>query len=105
LPLLRVIGEKDAQAGTILQVARPGARHKILVVDDNRDAADSLCEMLRLYGHELLKAYDGTHAIRDAKLFRPDVVLLDIGLPGWHLTKPIDAAQLQAILDELSPLA
>ena len=42
-------------------------------------ASARCCE---LYGHELLKAYDGDQAIRDAKLFHPDVVLLDIGLPG-----------------------
>ena len=59
--------------------ARPALR--ILVVDDNRDSADSLCTLLRLQGHEAVAAYDGQEAIDAAARFHPDVILLDIGLP------------------------
>lgn len=57
----------------------PGCR--ILVVDDNRDAADSTATMLRLMGHATHAAYDGVEAVQAAATFRPSVVLLDIGLP------------------------
>jgi len=55
---------------------------RVLVVDDNRDAAESLLLLLRLWGHEVLTAHDGPTALEAARRFRPDAVLLDIGLPG-----------------------
>ncbi len=54
---------------------------RILVVDDNEDSADSLAAMLELMGHTTRTAYDGVEAVEAADEFRPDVVLLDIGLP------------------------
>jgi PAS domain S-box-containing protein len=54
---------------------------RILVVDDNKDGADSLGMMLRLMGHETRTAYDGEAGVEAAHEFRPDVILLDIGLP------------------------
>jgi signal transduction histidine kinase len=54
---------------------------RILVVDDNRDAADSLSVLLRFMGNEPRTAYDGIEAVAAAGEFQPDVVLLDIGLP------------------------
>jgi PAS domain S-box-containing protein len=57
---------------------------RILVVDDNRDAADSLATMLRMTGHQTETAYDGQEAIQAAATFRPQVVLLDIGLPSMN---------------------
>jgi CheY-like chemotaxis protein len=59
-------------------------KFRILVVDDNRDAADSLAMMLRMMGHETLAAYDGLEAVQEAETFRPGVVLLDIGLPKMN---------------------
>ncbi|HWM93790.1 MAG TPA: ATP-binding protein, partial [Thermoanaerobaculia bacterium] len=61
-------------------VVSPAAR-RILVVDDNRDAADSLALLLRMKGNEVHTAYDGLEAIGAVAVFHPDVVLLDIGLP------------------------
>lgn len=58
-----------------------GSPLRILVVDDNRDAADSLRMLLSLGGHEVRTAHDGVQAVTEAEQFRPDLVLLDIGLP------------------------
>ena len=55
---------------------------RILVVDDNRDSADSLAMLLRLVGHDVRTAHDGRQALVVAATYRPDLVLLDIGLPG-----------------------
>jgi CheY-like chemotaxis protein len=54
---------------------------RVLIVDDNHDAADSLALMLSLSGHETHAAYDGAAALALAERFVPDVVLLDIGMP------------------------
>jgi PAS domain S-box-containing protein len=54
---------------------------RILVVDDNRDSADTLQLMLQLFGHEIRVGYDGESAVKLAAEFKPDVILLDIGLP------------------------
>jgi two-component system, sensor histidine kinase len=59
----------------------PG-RRRILVVDDNVDAADCLTLLLQQMGHEVLTVNDGPAALREAAAFAPDLVLLDIGLPG-----------------------
>jgi signal transduction histidine kinase/CheY-like chemotaxis protein len=55
---------------------------RVLVVDDNVDAANSLAMLLRLWGHEVAIAHDATAALRVAEAQRPEVALLDIGLPG-----------------------
>jgi CheY-like chemotaxis protein len=55
-----------------------------LIVDDNVDAADTLALLLELEGHEMQVAYAPTDAIERARSFRPDIVLLDIGLPGMN---------------------
>jgi len=51
-------------------------------VDDIADTAQSLAELLELWGHEVALAYDGDQAVETARRFQPDLVLLDIGLPG-----------------------
>jgi PAS domain S-box-containing protein len=134
----------EAPAGTGVTEAAAGptaAPLRVLVVDDNRDAADSLAVMLELHGHAVALAYDGPAAIETAGRFAPEVVLLDIGMPGmngyevaermrrdeagrrtllvaltgWgadedkrramaagfdhHLTKPVDPASLDAVLE------
>jgi two-component system CheB/CheR fusion protein len=57
---------------------------KVLVADDNRDAADSLQRVLALYGHEVRVAYDGASALRIGAEFRPRVAVLDIAMPGTN---------------------
>lgn len=54
---------------------------RILVADDNRDAADTLATLLRLWGHEVRVAYDGLAALITAQDFRPHCALLDIQMP------------------------
>ncbi len=62
--------------------AKPGAgKHRILIADDNRDAADSLAMLLRAGGHEVRATYDGQQAVDMAEAFRPALALLDIGMP------------------------
>ena len=67
----------DTQSGE----ARPSPPRRVLVVDDNLDAAEGLAMLLGLRGHQVATAYDGPSAIARARELRPDVVLLDIGLP------------------------
>jgi PAS domain S-box-containing protein len=122
----------------------PLERRRMLVVDDNPDAAASLAMLLTLDGHAIVTAHDGTSACSAAEAHRPDVALLDIGLPvmdgyevcrtirqqpwgramilvaltGWgqegdrsrtreagfdaHLVKPVNYAELMALLESLS---
>lgn len=54
---------------------------KVLVVDDNHDAATSLSMLVELLGHQVRTAYDGVEAVDLAGEFHPDVVLLDLGMP------------------------
>jgi CheY-like chemotaxis protein len=60
------------------------AAHRILVVDDNRDSAESLAILLRLAGNELQLAYDGVEAVEKAAVQNPDIIVLDIGLPRMN---------------------
>jgi len=66
-----------------LNTAQPATKKfRVLVVDDNVDAAQSLARLLQMTGHEFALAYDGPGALQAVLQFRPDVVLMDIGLPG-----------------------
>ena len=70
-------------AAPLPQAAPPEAgRLRVLVVDDNADAADMLTVMLGGWGHDVRPAYQGLSALELAETFRPEVVLLDLGLPG-----------------------
>jgi CheY-like chemotaxis protein len=67
------------------RATNPGAERqplqRVLVVDDNHDAAESLALLLRLSGHDVCTTHAGQEALSRAETYRPDVVLLDIGLP------------------------
>jgi PAS domain S-box-containing protein len=72
-----------------------GAGMKILVVDDNRDAADTCAALLELSGHHVQTAYTGRRALELAETFRPHALLMDIGLPdfdGYQLAAKVRAA-------------
>src|SRR4029079_17198834 len=72
------------------QGQKTGLSLRVLVVEDNIDAADSLSLLLRLHGHEVQLARTGVTTLEVAATFKPDVVLLDIGLPdidGYQVAK------------------
>ena len=60
----------------------PGRTCRVLVVDDNAHSAESLAQIIKLWGHDSRIAYSGPEAISLAREYGPDVILLDIGLPG-----------------------
>ena len=69
-----------------------GESQRILVVDDNRDAAETLAELLNMLGNEVAVALDGNSAVARAAQFQPDVMLLDIGLPdinGYEVARRV----------------
>ena len=71
------------------------AKCRILIADDNGDAADSMGAMLRLMGNEVRVVHDGVQAVEEAEAFRPDVILLDIGMPrlnGYEAARRIRSA-------------
>ncbi len=84
LPLAAV--ERDAQprVNTSLERAQPGQLRRVLVVDDNHDAADSLGMLLQVLGAEVHVVHDGRSALEAMKSFQPAVVLLDLGMPGMN---------------------
>jgi CheY-like chemotaxis protein len=61
---------------------RRGVALRVLVADDNRDAAETLAVVLRLEGHDVEVAHDGPTALLLFERHRPDVALLDVGMPG-----------------------
>ena len=86
---------------TIVAPAKAGRAVRILVVDDNLDSANSMALLLRLEGHEVLTAHDGKQAVEISLRERPDVVLLDIGLPelnGYQVCEAMRAAGLTETL-------
>jgi len=92
------VATDQAAAAALMPVAEgPGSgasRRRILVVDDNRDSAASMATMLRLLGNEVRIAHDGVEAIELAEPFRPQVVLMDVGMPrlnGYDATRRIRA--------------
>ncbi len=81
--VVRLPLELSAPAPVERRAAAVRERHRrVLVIEDNIDAADSLRDVLQVQGHEVAVAYDGGSGIALAREFRPEVVLCDIGLPG-----------------------
>jgi DNA-binding response OmpR family regulator len=67
---------------------------RILVVDDNPDAADAVAVLLQIEGHEVHTAHSGRAALAEARTWRPDTMVLDIGLPdmdGYELARQVMA--------------
>ena len=87
-----VFSESVASGAHEKRVETPTLRRRVLVVDDNDDAADMLAMMLTAWGHEARPVHEGRAAIALAREFHPEIVLLDLGLPG------IDGYQVAAEL-------
>jgi signal transduction histidine kinase/ActR/RegA family two-component response regulator len=99
LPLLRAEPLGPPSAEPALDVALPvqaGGPLRVLVVDDNVDAAEALAEGLALDGHQVALAHDGAQALAEAERQRPDAIFLDIGLPvldGLEVARRLRARQ------------
>ncbi len=90
LPIL--VDNMELPPAPTVSESTPMTLRRILVVDDNRDSATTLATLLKLTGNETYTAYDGLEAVEVAGRFRPDVVLLDIGLPklnGYEVARKI----------------
>jgi PAS domain S-box-containing protein len=72
----------DAHVTSHDAAEQPGVKQRILVVDDNVDALESLGRLVTLMGNEVRSAKDGLEAIEIARLFHPDIVLMDLGMPN-----------------------
>ena len=85
----------------MISQATPAASTRVLVVDDNEDAADSLATLLGVMGYDVRIAYDGPEAIVAADEFKPSVALLDIGLPklsGYDIARHVRAQRGPEVL-------
>jgi CheY-like chemotaxis protein len=93
------VATKSERAGAALRGDGEGRR--VLVVDDNGDAAELLAELLMSAGHEVAVAHDGEEALAVATRFQPDVAVLDIGLPhmdGYEVARRLRADPARARL-------
>jgi len=92
---LPLTGSSDLDTSTIDDViAAPARTLRVLVVDDNVDAAQTLGELLEVMGHQPIVVHDGPAALEAVQTFTPEVVFLDIGLPvidGYELAKQLHA--------------
>jgi signal transduction histidine kinase/CheY-like chemotaxis protein len=105
LPLIEPPARRAAQPP---KATEPRAEHppsRILIVDDNEDAARTLSLLLRTYGHETALAFDGEEALTAAARFQPAVALLDLGLPrinGFELARRLRDLHPQTVLVAVS---
>jgi CheY-like chemotaxis protein len=78
--------EARADAGAVKTAAAlaDGVSRRVLIADDNRDAAESLALLLKLDGHDVRVVHDGEAAVSSFSDFRPEVALVDIGMPGLN---------------------
>ncbi|MGI8560808.1 MAG: hybrid sensor histidine kinase/response regulator, partial [Luteimonas sp.] len=95
-PFPRVNMQSSAGDMQGVESVDPGKRLRVLVVDDNIDAAESLALLLGMEGHELRLAHDGGAALEQAFAFLPDIAFVDIGLPvhdGYEVARALRADQ------------
>jgi CheY-like chemotaxis protein len=88
--------QKQHQTAPEAQPPTMAESRRVLVVDDNRDAADSLAMLLKLSGVDVHVAYDGSSALDSMRICRPSVVFLDLGMPGldgYEVARQIRADQ------------
>jgi CheY-like chemotaxis protein len=80
--------------------AAPVHRTRVLVVDDNRDAAETLSALLEILGHNPQVANDGPAALAAMQEFRPQLVFLDLGMPGMHGCEVAEAIRRDRRFDQ-----
>ncbi len=97
LPLTEPAAAAVPERAGLVPEAPMGPRHRILVVDDNEDAATSLATLLEQLGHEVMVASDGRVAVAKAAALRPQVIFLDLRMPGMD---GIEAARLLRALPD-----
>jgi signal transduction histidine kinase len=96
------LSEPPALPATSSRSARVAAGpHRILIVDDNVDSAESMAILLRLQGHSVQTAHDGNRAVELALRDRPSLVLLDLGLPGLNGYEACRAMRAGGLTDAL----
>ncbi len=105
LPATRASGlpQPQARPDRPARSARPGCR--VLVVDDNRASAGVLAELLKLSGYDVRKVHDGREAIAEVHVRRPEIVLLDIGLPDMDGYQVAEHLRRQEGLKDLTIIA
>jgi CheY-like chemotaxis protein len=101
LPSLAAEGAEPVAAQEPAAATPAGPARRILVVDDHQDSTDSLALFLRLRGHEVRTAHDGPSALEEIERYRPEVVFLDLGLPGMS---GYDVARRVRMKPDLGPL-
>jgi CheY-like chemotaxis protein len=82
LPRLQLHGATQPAQGAEFALPRGAQKRSVLVVDDNVDSAQSMAMLLRMVGHDVEIAHDGPGALEQVARVNPDIILLDIGLPG-----------------------
>ncbi|RYY76191.1 MAG: response regulator [Gammaproteobacteria bacterium] len=98
LPLMNQATQIDEQEDSDADLPASFKARRVLVVDDNVDSANSISELIEMWGHEVTFAYDGFSGLEIARTFKPDVALLDIGLPGMSGHQL--AVELKKVVDE-----
>lgn len=91
----------DSAVPSVEQLVAPAQRRRVLVVDDNRDIAQTLGCVLQIAGHQVFEAHNGVQALVVADRVRPQLALLDIGLPdisGWDLCRALRARDYGAAM-------
>jgi CheY-like chemotaxis protein len=91
----------DAEQASAAVPSGPSIRRRILIADDNRDAADSLAMLLRIEGHDVTVVHDGRQAVAAIDSLRPEVALLDIGMPelnGYEVAQRIRQGPLGTLI-------
>ena len=104
LPLVSVRRGSGARSGGATS-APSTLRRRVLVVDDNRDAAETLAQLVEMLGHEAEVAFDGASALRRRVEHAPEVVLCDIGLPRHERLRGGEASFARRTVRELRLVA
>jgi len=104
LPILASVAHPAVKAATTFAV-RDESRRKILLIEDNRDAAETLQELLKLYGYQVQLAFNGREGLEAARQWQPNVVLCDLGLPGMSGHEVAEALRADPTMEGLRLIA